>query len=132
MSVVPTSDDGSITEDSILDWWGKITIQAGDVMGKDFRIHKQIKDYLDVAGFEDVVELSYKAPIGSWGESPRLKEIGRWNQVHWQEGIEGWSLALLTKTLRVKSPHPYSTCLKLTTRFLVVLSHGTNLSQQHA
>jgi hypothetical protein len=110
MSVAPTSDDGSITEDSILDRWGKTTLKAGDAIGKDFRIHEQIKDYLDAAGFEDIVELSYKVPIGSWSDDPRLKEIGRWNQVHWQEGIEGWSLALLIKTLRVKSPHPYSSC----------------------
>lgn len=114
MSVAPTSDDGSVTEDSTLGRWGKIILKARDTMGKGFRIHEQIKAYLEDAGFEDVVELSDKlpkVPIGPWSEDPRLKEIGRWNQVHWEEGIEGWSLALFTRVLGVKSPHipaPYT------------------------
>ena len=80
--MTPTSDDGSVTEDSMLGRWGKVTLEAGDAMGRDFRIHEQVKGHLDTAGFENVVELSYKLPIGSWSEDLRLREIGRWNQVH--------------------------------------------------
>lgn len=99
MSVTLTSDDGSVTKDSPLDRWGKITLEAGDAMGKDFRIHEQVKGYLDAAGFEDVVEQSYKLPIGSWSVDPHLREIGRWNEVRWRQGIEGWSLDLFTRIL---------------------------------
>lgn len=105
MSVVPTSDDGSITEGSIFDQWGKVSLEAGDKFGKDLRIHKQIKGYLENTDFEDVVEHVYKWPIGPWSKDPHMKEIGLWNQLHWQEGIEGWSLALLTRVLGVRLPH---------------------------
>lgn len=104
MSVTPTSDDGSVTAGSIFDQWGKNFLEAGDRCGKDFRVHKQVKGYLEGAGFEDVVELIYKWPIGSWSEYPRIKEIGRWNLVQWREGIEGWSLALLTRALNWSYP----------------------------
>lgn len=127
-----TSDDGSVTEDSPLDRWGKFTFEAGDAMGKDFRIHEQIKGYLDVAGFESVTEVPLKVPIGSWSEDPRLREIGRWNQVYWLEGIEGRSLDLFTRILGVRSPHPYYLCLKLTAMLTVVSSNGTNPPQQDA
>ncbi|KAK5994292.1 Methyltransferase [Cladobotryum mycophilum] len=99
MSVVPVSDDGSITEGSIFDQWGKISLEAGDKFGKDLRIHEQIKGYLEDAGFNNVTEHVYKWPIGPWSKDPRLKEIGQWNHQHWLEGIEGWSLALLTRVL---------------------------------
>ncbi|KAF4626930.1 hypothetical protein G7Y89_g11223 [Cudoniella acicularis] len=99
MSVVPTSDDGTVTEGSIFDMWGKISLEAGDKFGKDLRIHEQIKGYLDDAGFEEVVEKVYKWPIGPWDEDIHMKQIGLWNQLHWEEGIEGWSLALLTRVL---------------------------------
>lgn len=105
MSVVPTSDDGSVIEGSIFDQWGKVSLEAGDKFGKDLRIHEQVKGYLEDAGFEDIVERVYKWPIGPWSRDPHMKEIGLWNRLHWQEGIEGWSLALLTRVLGVKSPH---------------------------
>lgn len=66
---------------------------------KDLRIHEQIKGYLEEAGFEHVTEHVFKWPIGPWSKDPHMEEIGLWNQVHWQEGIEGWSLALLTRVL---------------------------------
>lgn len=104
MSVVPTSDDGSVTEGSIFDQWGKVSLEAGIRFGKDLRIHEQIKGYLEDAGFEDVVEQVFRWPIGPWSKDPRMKEIGLWNQIHWQEGIEGWSMALLTRVLGVSLP----------------------------
>jgi hypothetical protein len=107
MSVVPSSDDGSVTEGSIFDQWGKVSLEAGDKFGKDLRIHQQIKGYLEDAGFEDVVEHVYKWPMGPWSKDPQLKEIGMWNQLHWLEGIEGWSLALLTRVLGVEFPYHY-------------------------
>jgi hypothetical protein len=105
MSVVPTADDGTVVEGSIFDQWGKVSLEAGDKFGKDLRIHEQIKGYLEGAGFENVVEHVFKWPIGPWSKDPHMKEIGLWNQVHWEEGIEGWSLALLTRVLGVSIRH---------------------------
>jgi hypothetical protein len=43
MSVVPTSDYGSVTEYSIFDQWGRVSLEAREKFGKDLRIHEQIK-----------------------------------------------------------------------------------------
>lgn len=101
MSVVLKSDDGSVKEGSIFDQWGKVSLEAGDKFGKDLRIHEQIKGYVTDAGFEDVVEMVYKWPVGPWAKDEYMKHFGAYNRIHWQEGIEGWSMALLTRVLNV-------------------------------
>ena len=101
MSVAPQSDDGSVTEDSIFAVWGRVSLEAGDKFGKTLRIVDQSKGLMQDAGFEDVVEHRFKLPIGGWSSDPKLKDIGRWNQLHWEEGIEGWCMALLTRIMGV-------------------------------
>jgi hypothetical protein len=53
------------------------------------------------AGFVDVVERRFKWPIGPWSSDSRLKEIGRWNLLNWEEGMEGWVIAPYTRVLGV-------------------------------
>lgn len=101
MSVVPQSDDGSVTEDSIFGVWGRVSLEAGEKFGKTLSIVDLSKGYMEDAGFEGVVEHRFKLPIGGWSSDPKLKDIGRWNQLHWEEGIEGWCMALLTRILGV-------------------------------
>lgn len=101
MSVVLKSDDGTITDGHIFDQWGKVSLEAGDRFGKDLRIHEQIKGYMEDAGFDEIVETVYKWPVGPWSQDPHMKHVGMWNLLHWQEGIEGWSVALLTRVLGV-------------------------------
>jgi hypothetical protein len=74
MSVVPTSDYGSVTEDSIFDQWGRVSLEAREKLGKDLRIHEQNKAFLEDAGYEDVVEHVYKWPIGPWTKDPRIRD----------------------------------------------------------
>lgn len=34
-----------------------------------------------------------------WPKDPRLKEIGMYNRLQWEQGIEGWCMFLLTNYL---------------------------------
>lgn len=97
-SVVPKSDDGS-TDGTIFEEWGKVSLAAGDAFGKTLRIVDEAKDRMIAAGFQNVVEHRFKAPIGPWAKDRHLKELGRYNRLQWEEGIEGWSMMLLTKLL---------------------------------
>ena len=71
------------------------------MLGKPFDIQPRLKQMITDAGFVDVVEHRYKWPIGDWPADPRLKEMGVINARHWLEGIEGWTMRLLTKTYGV-------------------------------
>lgn len=80
---------------------GKVSLEAGDKFGKDLRFHEQIKGYLEGAGFEEVVQTIYKWPIGPRSKDHHIKLRGLWNLLYREEGIEGWSMALLTRVLGV-------------------------------
>ncbi|KAF2195905.1 S-adenosyl-L-methionine-dependent methyltransferase [Zopfia rhizophila CBS 207.26] len=96
MSVVPKSDDGTVIEGSIFDQWGKISIDLGEAFGKSLRTVDESKDGIKAAGFVNVVEHRWKLPIGGWSKNDKLKHIGLFNRLHWEQGIEGWCLYLLT------------------------------------
>jgi hypothetical protein len=104
VSVVPQSDDGSVTPDNILGQWGLISVEAGEKFGKTLRINELAKGFIEDAGFENVVEKVYKVPIGPWCQDLHLKKIGLWNLLVWEEGIEGWSMAMLTRVLGASNP----------------------------
>lgn len=99
-SVVPKSDDGT-TKGTIFEKWGEVSLQAGDAFGKTLRICDEAKQKMIEAGFVDVVEHRFKCPIGPWAKDPHLKELGRYNRLQCEEGIEGWTMFLLTRVLGV-------------------------------
>ncbi|KFY25839.1 hypothetical protein V491_01577 [Pseudogymnoascus sp. VKM F-3775] len=132
MSVVLKSDDGSVTEGSIFDQWGKVSLEAADKFGKDLRIHEQIKGYLQDGGFADVVETVYRWPIGPWEKDPHMKQVGLWNLLHWEEGIEGWSMALLTRVLNVSLRIPATIDLEAYQLPTVVVYGGTSIPGEDA
>ncbi|KAL4805652.1 S-adenosyl-L-methionine-dependent methyltransferase [Aspergillus unguis] len=97
-SVVPKSDDGTTTG-TIFEEWGDVSIKAGEAFGKSLKIIDESKERITNAGFVEVVERRFKIPIGPWANDPSLKKLGQFNQLHWEEGIEGWSIYLLTTVL---------------------------------
>ena len=54
------------------------------------------------AGFENVTEVVLKSPTNPWPKNKVLKESGRFQLLAHLEGLEGVSLALLTRALRWK------------------------------
>lgn len=99
IGVVPKSEDDTVKPDSIFAKWGKVSLDAGDAFGKTLRCVDEDKQNLIDAGFTDIVEHRYKLPIGGWSKDKRLKEIGMYNRLYWEQGIEGWCIFLLTKYL---------------------------------
>lgn len=77
----------------------KISLLLGDKFGKSLRTVDEAKAGIEAAGFINVVEHRWKLPVGGWAADKRFKEIGQYNRIHWEQGIEGWSLYLLTTVL---------------------------------
>ncbi|KAL8835974.1 MAG: hypothetical protein Q9170_003097 [Blastenia crenularia] len=97
MNPMPKSDDGSIVPGDPFDQCGKLAKRAGEAFGKSLMIEETMEDDIRKAGFTDVVRRKFKWPFGAWSQDPRLKEIGTWNLIMWDRGLEGWTLRSFTK-----------------------------------
>jgi hypothetical protein len=64
-------------------------------------IAEDIKVFIESAGFVNVVEKVYRAPIRGWPSDPKLKELGHWGLLELDVGVEGFALALLTRVMGV-------------------------------
>jgi hypothetical protein len=91
--------------------WSRIFFEAGEHMGKSFRIPERSKEYITAAGFVDVTEKKYKLPIGDWSSDPKMKTLGQWNLLYCTQGLEGFALFLLSKVMKV-SERPISSIRK--------------------
>ncbi|KMP06752.1 UMTA protein [Coccidioides immitis RMSCC 3703] len=100
MSVQFQSDEGNLKDHHILSVWSKLFIRMGEMTGKTFRIAELAKGYMEKAGFQNVTEVRFKLPVGTWSSDKHMKELGEWNLLQCDQGIEGWAMALLTRVLK--------------------------------
>ena len=99
-----TTDDDSIAPGDVIFRCSDLAREASLKFGKNMRVAPLMKKMIEEAGFVDVVEKQYKWPVGEWPVDPRLKEIGRWNMKHWLEGLDSWTMRLLTQHCGVSQP----------------------------
>ncbi|KAF2494299.1 S-adenosyl-L-methionine-dependent methyltransferase [Lophium mytilinum] len=76
-----------------------LVLQTGDMIGKSFSVDQNMPELIKEAGFVDIVDSKPIWPIGPWSSDERLKEVGKWNQRSWLDGLESWVLALFTRQL---------------------------------
>ena len=104
-SVHTKSDDGTLDPSTELGSWGPRAAALADLNGKTAEIAERMAGLIREAGFVDIVEKRYKWPIGSWSSDPVSKKIGHWNIKNWDEGMEGWTMALYTRKAGVRVHH---------------------------
>jgi hypothetical protein len=108
-SVTWIADDGSVPEGHAFERWSKLFVEAGEKIGRTFRILDLQTDFIKEAGFTNVTERKFKMPVGPWSSDPKLKSVGRYHLLECYEGIEGWSMALLTRLYGVSIRRCHST-----------------------
>jgi hypothetical protein len=59
------------------------------------------KKWMEEVGYINVIEKKYKLPIGRWPADPRMKELGMWFRAYFEDGMEGYAIALMTRVLKV-------------------------------
>ena len=92
-----------------------------------FKTLEYMKGWMEDAGFVDVVEKKFVWPIGPWARDPKLKDMGRWGERNWADGLEGWVLALYTRVLGVSDSFFFlfsSFCSSLPSSFAILLQVG--------
>ncbi|KAL1989106.1 hypothetical protein VTN96DRAFT_5869 [Rasamsonia emersonii] len=93
------SDDGSLKDDSPYMQYLRNLREAGEKTGRKMDVAPSLKHWIKEAGFEDVTERVYVAPLGPWPKDPKLKELGRWAYVENPDGVDAYGLRLYTQVL---------------------------------
>ena len=81
--------------------WTEDAIRCGQLTEKTTEIAETMAGLISDAGFVNSVEKNYKWPIGTWSKGPSTKNIGYWNLLNWEQGMEGWAIKLFTQVLGV-------------------------------
>ena len=100
-SVDLKSDSGPIPDRSPWNAWQDIFLNAGDRMGKTFRVidNGANVDWFQTAGFRRLKERRSTVPVGAWHATPKWKTVGKIMEVVLDESIEGCSVYILAHVL---------------------------------
>ena len=96
------SEDGSLKPEDPLLFWISTLLDAAQQLGRDCNPGSKLEGWVKNAGFENIVHKRHKIPIGTWPKDPLLKEIGLYNYMQVNQGLEGLSLRLFTTVLKWK------------------------------
>jgi len=97
--IVPFRCIDDTIKGTALEHWVDLIIRGTAALGKDWTRISKYKHYLEMAGFEDVVERRYEWPVGTWARGERNKVLGLWYREDLLSGLQAVSLAVLTRGL---------------------------------
>ncbi|PKS08221.1 hypothetical protein jhhlp_005163 [Lomentospora prolificans] len=95
----PRCDDGTFPQDSHFEKWFGLLNQAMETIGRPLKINPNTKNLLIEAGFVDVEEKVYKIYHNPWKRGGHEEQTGRWFNLGLTYGLQGMSLAPLTRII---------------------------------
>ncbi|KAF2104273.1 S-adenosyl-L-methionine-dependent methyltransferase [Rhizodiscina lignyota] len=82
-----------------LEQWNQVMLRAAAALGRPMDVADHYAEWMGKVGFTEVTERQFIWPTNTWPRDPKLKEIGKWNEVNMLQGLAGFSLALMTRGL---------------------------------
>ena len=120
------SDDGSLTPDHAFKQLHTLFQQGCGVMGRVGSPGQHLRGWVEAAGFQNIHHIVIKLPFGTWPKDKALvghttlslpvawtptrrlanlrtcfqKEIGAWNRLQIEQGLEAFAMAPLNRVLK--------------------------------
>ncbi|RXG43129.1 hypothetical protein VDGE_09074 [Verticillium dahliae] len=107
------TDDNTIPRDSSLLRWCNLLVEASGNLGRPV---DQVYNYSTIMrkiGFVDCVDRNFKWPTNTWPKNKRFKEMGMWSLAALDAGLEGLSMALLTRGLNWTMEETLAFCVNV-------------------
>jgi SAM-dependent methyltransferase len=95
---LPLCCDDNTLDGTALAQWGDDMMEASKALEAPFDNPHDYRQWMEEAGFDRVEEFVYHIPLNKWS-NPKKRTLGTWQMTNFLEGIQGLSLALLTKHL---------------------------------
>ncbi len=123
-----SSDDDSLPPDCPWWQWCRLFVEAGRKTGRTFEVtdNDNFVRWMAEAGFSgEVFTYKTKLPMGAWPQDKKWKEVGLFNRISTEAGLEGYGLyacctvlgweqaecqlllARMRQALKNKALHPY-------------------------
>ena len=74
-------------------------MKGSATLGTDWTRVTKYKEYLEEAGFEDVVEKRYAWPLGTWAKGKRMKMLGELYREDLLLMLDSFSMTVMTRGL---------------------------------
>lgn len=81
--------NGAMPADSIIAGLYKQFTAVCNNANTPIDIERTMRGRIEAAGFQNVQEREYKAPIGAWPKHKVYKDAGIMNMMSWKNGTEG-------------------------------------------
>ncbi|KAH0566179.1 hypothetical protein GP486_000432 [Trichoglossum hirsutum] len=91
------SKDGSLRTDHHIYRWVYDLIEASTLAGRDPCPGPKLEGWVREAGYQNVHHHKFILPVGPWPKDFTLKQVGAWNLMQIDEGLEAFSLRLFTR-----------------------------------
>ncbi|OAG43179.1 hypothetical protein AYO21_02465 [Fonsecaea monophora] len=91
------TDDGSFHEGQPIYEWSSLLLEASQKLGRSLGDATRHREHMTAAGFINVTVKHFKWPSNHWPKDPRHKVVGLWTLANIGEGLEGLSMALLSR-----------------------------------
>ncbi|ESU10711.1 hypothetical protein FGSG_04834 [Fusarium graminearum PH-1] len=90
-SAIITSDNDTVKETSALGQLGKLFIEGAKKFGMSFSVYEEElqRKAMEAAGFIDIQQYEYKAPLGDWPKDPEMEELGEFGRYVFLSDTEG-------------------------------------------
>ncbi|KAK4096425.1 S-adenosyl-L-methionine-dependent methyltransferase [Parathielavia hyrcaniae] len=93
-------NDAPLPADCVWHDWGAVFREAGRRMGRSFEVADHWEEWLRGAGFTGPLRTdSVRLPIGAWAADPKWKEVGMFNRLSLEQGLEGFAMYICTQVL---------------------------------
>ncbi|QSZ30491.1 hypothetical protein DSL72_000045 [Monilinia vaccinii-corymbosi] len=97
-------DDDTVPSDWPLYRFAELFHKAGELTGQSMDLCPTMSSKITQAGFVHLQERTYKMPLGEWPSDPKLRELGRWNLLQFDVGLEGFAIQPLTNVMGMTLP----------------------------
>ncbi|GKT53746.1 methyltransferase domain-containing protein [Colletotrichum tofieldiae] len=98
--LVYRSDDGTLTDKHFTSQWVNKVFEACRLINREPNPGPKLENWVKEAGdFVNITHQKFKIPIGDWPKDPHYKECGLINLIQVLDGLEAFTLRLLTGVL---------------------------------
>jgi SAM-dependent methyltransferase len=89
------SPDDSIAKNSSFSEFSRILLDHLENSGTTARPGPSLEGWIKNAGYQIIERRVIPLPIGMWPKDEKMKEIGAWNYIQTEEGLEGFATYIL-------------------------------------